>query len=351
MFDVDAVPADDWPAVGALLRRHGCTTEAFRALAGVAEPVEDVIGNTGRYSFFYLDRVAADAGAAAVLLRLFLLGGRVPAAGLDVLGDADAALLRRTGLVAAAPEDPALVRATVAVTELRGRHFLADPLFEHRRGEFVVHDPAGRCMPPHASSLELLGALRRPPGAASFLDVGCGSGCQSVLFARDYERVAGLDQGGRQVRFARANARLNGFAAGYFEDRWETFAPEAPFDHVAFNTPSAAAAYTFIDAGLGKLLAPGGLAQVWAVCELVDGEAGWLDHVTRRLRTAGQWEVAVRPTPGSRFAMPPRYVREQRLPTGTLLVDHPSKAGAYLRELAGRGVTEVTGLTIDLTRR
>jgi ribosomal protein L11 methylase PrmA len=108
------------------------------------------------------------------------------------------------------------------------------------RPDIVVHDTTGRCMPPHASSLELLGQLRSPADGTSFLDVGCGSGCQSVLFAPDTATVEGFDPGARQVSFARANAVLNGVTATYTVDRWETFAPAEGFAHVAFNTPGRA---------------------------------------------------------------------------------------------------------------
>jgi SAM-dependent methyltransferase len=206
-------------------------------------------------------------------------------------------------------------------------------------------------MPPHASSLELLDSLRRPPGARSFLDVGCGSGCQSQVFAAGYERVAGLDPGPRSVRFARANARLNGVAADYAEDRWETFAPPEPFDHVAFNTPGADAAIAFIDDGLDRLLGPSGRAQVWLVCERAGADRDWAAAVTRRLRRPERWRIAVAAHQDSPFALPPQRLREGRLPAGTLLVEHPAAARPFLAGLAARGVVEVASLTVTVERR
>jgi hypothetical protein len=91
-------------------------------------------------------------------------------------------------------------------------------------------------------------------------------------------------------------------------DRWETFPPADPFDHVAFNTPSGDAAFAFINAGLDKLLAPSGLAQVWLVSELTVGERDWTDHVTRHLERPEHWEVAIHVHTGSPSSLPMRYL-------------------------------------------
>jgi SAM-dependent methyltransferase len=347
--DVEAVDAGDWIELAAVLQQAGYTTEGFRAAVGAREPVEDILKNTGRYSYFYLDQLASLEGPFAVLARLFMLCGRVPAADLGRLGEGVAQLLHRTGLVVPVAEEPALVHATAAVTEVHGRLFLSDSLFENTGAGFVVHDTTGRCMPPHASSLELLGRLEAP-GATSFLDVGCGSGCQSVLFAAGYERVLGFDMGARQVSFARANARLNGVEATYVADRWETFLPLEPFDHVAFNTPDAETAYGFINGCLDKALAPAGVAQVYLKAELTDGEGGWAQHVAGRLTRPGDWDVRIHVHSGSPFGLPAKYLAEGRLPAGTLLVDHPSKARDYVADLRRRRVTEVAGLTLTLAR-
>ncbi|MCW6009380.1 methyltransferase domain-containing protein [Micromonospora sp. CPCC 205371] len=350
-FDLEAVPDKDWAELRSALRAAGYTTEAVRKLLGLSEPVEEILRNTGRYSYFYLARLAALPDSVSVLARLFLASARVPADQLGRLGGTFERLLRRTGLVAPVDGDPTLVRAAAVITELRGGYFLSDPLFENRGDEFVVHDGADRCMPPHASSLELLDSLRRPEGARSFLDVGCGSGCQSQLFAAGYQRVAGFDPGPRQVQFARANARLNGFPASYIVDRWETFPPDDRFDHVAFNTPSADAAFAFIDDGLDRLLAPSGRAQVWLVCERAEPDRDWASAVARRLRRPDRWRIEPTVHSGSPFALAPERLRERRLPAGSLLVDHPGEAAAFLAGLAARRVTEVASLTLTIHRR
>lgn len=349
-FDVEAVHPDDWAGLGAALHRYGYTTEGLRTALDLSDQVAEIHRNTGRYSYFYLDQLSKAEGVFPVLARLFMLCGRVAATEFDTLGSPLTDLLRRMGLVVPVPDDPALVRATAAITEVRGRLFLSDPLFENTGREFLVHDTTGRCMPPHASSLELLGGLRGPAGATSFLDVGCGSGCQSLLYAADHQRVVGFDPGSRQVRFARANARLNDVTATYLVDRWETFPPTERFDHVAFNTPSAEVAFAFVNAGLDKLLAPSGVAQVWLVSELTEGERDWEEHVVRRLDRPGDWDVSTLVHAGSPFALPSRYLREQRLPAGTLLVDHPSKARVFLNDLRQRQVTEVASLTLTIGR-
>jgi SAM-dependent methyltransferase len=347
-LDVDAVDPGDWAELGAALQRSGYATQALRAALGLPDPVAEILKNTGRYSFFYIDRLAAVDGAFAVLARLFMLCGRVPAADLERLDDRLAELLRRTGLVSPVPQDPPTLRATAAITEVQGRFFLSDPLFDNGGDGFVVHDTTGRCMPPHASSLELLDRLRGPGAATSFLDVGCGSGCQSILSADGRRRVAGFDPGPRQVAFARANARLNGVEATYVQDRWETYPTAEAYDHIAFNTPSAETAFDFVNAGLDKLLAPGGVAQVWLVSELMHDERGWDEHVARRLARPGGRRVHTHVHTGSPFALPARYLAEGRMPAGTLLVDHPGKARDYVAELRRRHVAEVASLTLTI---
>jgi SAM-dependent methyltransferase len=349
-LDVDAVRTEDWVQLGVALHGCGYGTEALRTALRLTGPADDVLRNTGRISFFYLDRLPGLEGPFPVLARLFMLRGRVPAAHLERLGEPLAGLLWRTGLVVATPDDPSTVRATAAITEVRGRLFLSDPLFENTGTDIVMHDTAGRCMPPHASSLELLGELQGPPGAASFLDVGCGSGCQSVLFAAGHARVAGFDPGPRQVAFARANATLNGATATYTVDRWETFTPGEDFDHVAFNTPDAETAYAFVNVGLDKLLAPAGVAQIWLVAERTAAERDWDRHVARRVTLAPDWDVRIRVHDGSPFALPERYITEGRVPAGTLLVGHPAQTGAFLAGLRERGVREVASLTLTVRR-
>jgi SAM-dependent methyltransferase len=350
-LDVDQVRPDDWAELAAALHRCGFTTDALRAALGLTGPADNILRSTARFSFFYLDRLPGLEGPFPVLARLFMLRARVPAEHLDRLGDDLAGLLRRTGLVEATPQDPAAVRATAGITEVRGRLFLSDPLFENTGTDIDVHDTTGRCMPPHASSLELLGALQGPAGATSFLDVGCGSGCQPVLFAAGHTRTAGFDPGPRQVSFARANARLNGVATTYTVDRWETFVPQERFDHVAFNTPTADMAFAFVNGNLDKVLAPSGVAQLWFITERGTGERDWEQHVARRVTLPVDWDVRIDVHAGSPFAAPESYVADGRLPAGTLLVEHPSKTRAYIAGLRDRGVCEVASMTLTVGRR
>ena len=82
-FDVEAVHADDWVELGASLHRCGYTTQGLRAVLGLSDPVDEILKNTGRYSYFYLDQLAKVDGPFPVLARLFMLCGRVAAGELD----------------------------------------------------------------------------------------------------------------------------------------------------------------------------------------------------------------------------------------------------------------------------
>ncbi|GIF12945.1 class I SAM-dependent methyltransferase [Actinoplanes teichomyceticus] len=349
-IDVESVSPRDWEELAVHLRDSGYATRRLKEILDLPDSVPEIIKNIGRYSLFHNDELAEIEGPFPVLARLFMLCGHVSAAEIDTLDPSLAQLLRRTKLIVAVEGDAQLLRATAVLTEIQGRIFLSDRLFENTGTDFLVHATPQSCMPPHASSLELLDALRRPAGATSFLDVGCGSGCQSLLFATDYARIAGFDPGTRQVAFARANAHLNGVDAEYVVDRWETFPPER-FDHVAFNSPDPRVAFDFINAGLDHVLADGGYAQVWLSGERLAPERDWAEHVARRLTGPGDWRIDVLVHTDSPFALTPHDLAAGALPEGTLLVDHPAKEQEYLDGLRERGAAEVSSLTLTISRR
>ncbi|MEY9878218.1 SAM-dependent methyltransferase [Streptacidiphilus sp. MAP12-33] len=350
-LDIDALPAADLSALGRCLRQSGYTTGRVRRLLELADPVEEILANTGRYSWQCWDQLAESTEPPSVLGRLFLFCGQVPTAELDGLDPALTTLLRRLGLVEPVPDDPAKVRAVVALTEFQGRYFLSDTLFERVGHDLLVSADESRCMPPHASSLELFSALRKPDHARSFLDVGCGSGCQSVLFASEYERVTGFDPNPASAAFARANASLNGVRADYAVAGWESFSADEPFDHVAFNTPDADTAFAFINAGLDAVLAPSGRAQVWLVCEIAQSEGNLQGALRRRLRNPQDWQVTTLVHRDSPLSLTQGDILARRLPYGTLLVGHPSEREAFFRRLAERRTVEIVSTTLTVQRR
>ena len=240
-MEPDDLAVHDLSELRAALVAVDNTTERLRSLLSIREPVEAVLANTGRYSYFFANRLARLDAPVAVLFQLFFLSARVPVARLELLPPRLVSLLWSLGIVASPADAPDHVRGVVNVTEFEGRYFLSDPLFENRSGELIVDFPPDWCMPPHASSLELFRALRPLPAARSFLDVGCGSGCQSILLGRGAVRVSGFDVSPRAVGIARANAMLNRIDATYVVADCESFRTDEPFDRVAFNAPLGSA--------------------------------------------------------------------------------------------------------------
>ena len=350
-MEPDDLAVHDLSELRAALVAVDYTTERLRSLLSIREPVEAVLANTGRYSYFFANRLARLDAPVAVLFQLFFLSARVPMARLELLPPRLVSLLWSLGLVASPADAPDHVRGVVNVTEFEGRHFLSDPLFENRSGELVVDFPPDGCMPPHASSLELFRALRPLPAARSFLDVGCGSGCQSILLGGGAVRVTGFDVSPRAVGFARTNAMLNGIDATYVVADCESFRTDEPYDRVAFNAPDSETAFAFLNSGVDRLLTHDGEVFVWFTHEVtaIDGS---VDNALRgRIDGVDRLHVEICLNADSPFALSRDMVRAHKLPAGTLLIKHSTEAGSYFDGLAKRQVVEVVSAVLSVQRR
>jgi hypothetical protein len=374
LLNISDVDNDDWVRLGSLLRDSGYATGLLRELLVLPDPVEDIISNPVRYSVHYMNELSRIDTAGSVLVRLFLLSGQVPVEDFRRLPPGLASLIRRLKLVEpprqpdneSAPESPMLRRlrlarpvarsadllcATVSITEYKGCYFLSDPLFSNRPSGLTVYRNEERCTPPHATSLGLLGDLRKPVAATSFLDVGCGSGCQSIICATDYARVTGFDILPRAIDFAQANALINGASVCYITDSWGSFIGEDPFDHVVFNAPNSASAFDFINSGLDRLLSGSGCAQINLVHKITEEDGGWQQALERLVEIPKAWHIDSVMHKDSPFSIPPDAVSEGSMPRGSLLVDNPSESEAFMRNLAEQRVVEVVNVTVTLNRR
>ena len=122
--------------------------------------------------------------------------------------------------------------------------------------------------------------------AGAVADVGCGSGAGGLLLSQRARSVQLLDINPRAVRFARANAELNGLAARAVESDVLS-AAEGPLDLIIANPPYLAddlgRAYRDGGDGLGTALsvriarealarlAPGGRLLLYTATPVVDG--------------------------------------------------------------------------------
>jgi hypothetical protein len=221
-------------------------------------------------------RKLSDGSPFATVTKLFLLGAEVPPAEVEsALAPLTVERLVELGLAGRAGED---VVASVAILPWSGFLLASDPLEKElppTRPDYVLS-----VIPPSVTLASL--APRRPVGAT--LDVGVGSGVQSLLASRHSERVVGVDVNPRALRFAELNLALNRVANVELRhgDGFEVVDGER-FDLIVSNPPyviSPESHYAFRDSGrtgdafseelvrrTPEFLAEGGLAQLllsWA---------------------------------------------------------------------------------------
>ena len=250
----------------------------------------------------------------ATLVRLFVLGAEVPRRAVEAafprLG-ADGA--RALGLVeAAGAQGDDAVRAVVDLRPYEAADaagtvdwWLASDLGELATGRALHTD---HVLGVGGASTTLAQVTVRDP-RDRVLDLGTGCGIQALHASRHARRVVGTDISARALAFARFNALLAGLSAERLELRTgsmlEPVAGEY-FDLVVSNppfviTPRAAGVpeYEYRDGGragdaivrelvtgVGRVLAPGGVAQLLGNWEVRVGER-WDERVGEWLDAAG----------------------------------------------------------------
>jgi methylase of polypeptide subunit release factors len=196
--------------LGAQLRQAGLDELVLAELFGAAWTSEEVP--------LVLDRYRADDPRAA-LVRLFVLGERVPASSLPLPVDA----LVTAGLADLVDEE--------AVALVRLAPFA---------GLLVAHDP------PSADAEVVTGVnaasrtlatltVRRPVERA--LDLGTGSGVEALLASRHAAHVVATDVNPRALRLAELSARLSGASLDLREGSLFEPVEEERFDLIVANPP------------------------------------------------------------------------------------------------------------------
>jgi SAM-dependent methyltransferase len=342
--------SDSLSRLGALLRAANYRTDRLPTLLALDTPVDAILSDIGRHSLYHLRKLSVTGDPVGVLFELFLLCGQVTEQRWHLLDPELARLLTELGLVTAVCGSRR--RGTVAITEYQNRLFLSDRLFEHGPDGFTRDWPDDGCMPPHASSIELrrcVASLDLP--GRSFLDMGCGTGCQSQLAAPCHGRRVGVDISARSVAYATANAALNGVEARYVVGDCTTYTDPASYARIAFNAPDSATAFAFINTTLGDLLDPQGVAQVWFDAEIT-AKDGSLDGLLRRvIPDCDSWQLSCVTDCSSPFALSRDMVRDRRLPRHSLLADGQAERATYHDGLAEREVIDVQSVVLCLRPR
>lgn len=363
----------------------GRLAEDLAALA--ADPVESVEELLGPVAAAALHReepaaalaaTSADAGPLAAWVRAFVLGAAVPrralAAAVQQVG-VDG--LERLGLVATAgTADDDDVRATVdlrpvGVDDAHGAAtwWLASDLGATVTGAAL---DAEHVLGVGGASVTLAGLTVRDHRARA-LDLGTGSGIQALAAGRHCDAVVATDVSARALAFARFNAALAGAQLDLRRGSLLEPVRGERFDLVVSNPPfvitpralvasAALPAYEYRDgglagdalvaelvAGLGDVLAPGGVAQLLGNWEHRAGE-DWTERVGSWLDASGLdgWVVQ------REVLDPAQYAELWLRDGGAVRAQDPAAWDAavtgWLADFAARGVQGV-GLGFVVLRR
>jgi SAM-dependent methyltransferase len=331
----------------------GAVVEHLRAAHYTADSVARLVGAESPGELFALPALyamaaaegALEPGALATLARLFWFAHAIDGAEWSALPPAVTGALDGARLVRS---DGARLRGEVSVCELGGALFFCDRAFEHRDGAIDLGGaPPDAAMAIHESTVRLARALA--PGGERLLDVGAGAGALSILARR--RETHGIDTSERCVAFARLNAAINRAPATCERADCFTFETARRFDRVVFNTPwlldedPAARWRRFVTERLDRLLAPDGVAQLFALLPLtrdaptveaaLGGFAGWRLHA---LVDRGGLAIA------------PDELARGTLRRGCLHLRAPGDGPRLARALVERGVVEVAPLVLTATR-
>jgi SAM-dependent methyltransferase len=345
-FDPETLARNDLNHLRKYLDDAGYATGKLAEVLGIPGS-ETLLADVARNSFIYADDLGSSP--ASILARLFLLCAAAPANILEALPKPLSKALRGYGLVEVDDETKHTL-GKITISEVNGYYYLADRLFENRSGEIFVTDNENICMPPHASSLELMKAIALVPHGSSVLDIGCGSGCLTLPLAQSVDTITGIDVCGRAVAFARANALLNGVKARFEQMDWKDHYPRQRYDHIVFNSPDAATAFEFAATGISRLLADDGLAQIWLPCEVL-AEDGSINETIARGISVDSFNHRVIINENSPFSLSRQAVESGIPPRHTLLVSDPSKWRQYVSTLRARSVAEVASIVIEISHR
>jgi methylase of polypeptide subunit release factors len=267
----------------AALLRARFTTDGVRELLGPSAHAA-----LGRGEVEPAFRASREAGELGVLVRLLLLGGTEPDAGvraaLAPLTPSDA---RDAGLLVPDGDGWRAALDLRPYADDDGEWWVLSDLDARRQDRDHVTGVGG-------ASLTLAAAtVRRPVG--SLLDLGTGCGVQALHAGRHAGTVTATDVAPRALAMARATFALNAVDVELLEGPWLEPVADRRFDQIVSNPPfvpgPARVDYVYRDSGqdgdaalaallraLPGHLEPGGVAQLLGSWLHVQGE-DWPDRV------------------------------------------------------------------------
>jgi SAM-dependent methyltransferase len=352
----------------AFLRSSQYSLAQISRLVGEKDP-SNFIKNAAQCAFMYgNDLEHSTSSPLACLVLLFLLGRRVSTSVYEVLPPQIRDLLQDRELVKVC--ETGGVTGDVTIGEYRSSYFLSDRLFESDESGIEVHATNDAVWPMSEWSLNLYERFEEDLRRKTLLDVGCGSGCLSILAHRNYRNTIGIDLNSRAVAFSRLNAALAGAPTEMLQyQAADCFGfpsdPARKFDHVVFAAPGGPSGdvggtamvshggrlghellLRFLAERVEDLLTPIGVCQVWGVFA-VEARYGTIHAILEHSLPPGRFVVSIDVIRSGGLYVSPEHIRTRKLPFGCHYV--PGYQGAeFLESLREREIVEVASAVVTL---
>jgi SAM-dependent methyltransferase len=364
---IDTLRETDATTLLAFLRATGYSLPAIAALVGESDPTSFVT-NTMLCALAYDDELSTQRSPLSCLARLFVLGARIDETAYRAALPSDVRARLETGGVVRSCGG-GRVTSEIAVLEHDGTYLLSDKLLEIDDGEISLVRQADVVWPMAEWSLHLARKLEQRAAWTSLLDVGCGTGCVSLLVRERYSRIAGFDLNPRAVAFSRLNAAMAASPARYVvADCMEYVEPAGEtYDHVVFASPSGPGddgsvmvtsggrlghelVVRFLSERLSSLLSPAGCCQVWGIFA-VEERDGSIEALLARSLPPGRFDVEVEAVRSGGLYVSREHIGAGTVPEGCHYVMEATDAPRFVAELRSNGVIEVVSAVVKLRPR
>ncbi|MBU1356437.1 MAG: methyltransferase [Candidatus Edwardsbacteria bacterium] len=224
--------------LGQKLKNLGLTAKKVQKVLGL-ECLSDLYPLEYRYLPLFVERLSEEESPVNHVISLLVLG--LPGKKDDIeqaLGAANLELLCNLSLCSVDRGD---IHANFTILPFEDLLIATDKVFlnvdEYAKDEYLSSDNLVWRLD-KTSYIMAAGMLRKPCKTA--LDLGCGSGLQSLLLSRQAVKVTGVDINPRAINLAGFNALLNGITNVKFicGDLYQPVG-NSKFDRIVSNPPSA----------------------------------------------------------------------------------------------------------------
>lgn len=343
------------------LSEIGYSSPAVAHVFRMAKPVHSLLTSPGFCALVYYDTASKGTSAIAVLGAMLACGGWIETGIYEsVVPRAVREMLESCGFLVELPGN--YVRAGITLHEFRSKWFFSDPVVERKPDELLLVGAfENHVDPPNYSSLSLLLNVEKPRAEDDrFLDIGCGTGIQSIFASMSYKKVVAIDVNDRAVAFSKMNAVINDAEIYTKNCSYTQFDVTDRFDRLVLNSPSVpryrsglneVGTYTsslghdlalkFMSERLPGLLREGGLAEVWSILSLQEGLGGVPDLLRRSVPGIEQFNVDVLLERKSPFGLSKQQIAARTIPRDSFLLASPDEADLLLKFLRVQRIERV----------